>query len=74
RHKNVTYLSELLNTAILILNAMIKYRNVRSTYEKKLQWHRYIEKNYDWKIISKELYNKIVMISKAKKMNIEYGL
>ncbi|MGC8663999.1 MAG: glycosyltransferase [Thermoplasmata archaeon] len=67
----ITYIQD---TSEGILNAMIKYRNVRPTYEKKLQWHRYIEENYDWKIISKELYNKIVMISKAKKMNIEYGL
>ncbi|MGC8981985.1 MAG: glycosyltransferase family 4 protein [Minisyncoccia bacterium] len=52
-----------------ILNAMIKYRNFKPTYEKKLQWHKYMEENYDWKKISKELYKMIVMISNAKNKN-----
>ncbi|MGC8996016.1 MAG: hypothetical protein ACP5JT_04990 [Thermoplasmata archaeon] len=38
-----------------ILNAMIKYRNDKPTYEEKLQWYKYLEEHYDCETISKEL-------------------
>ena len=54
------------NTVDGILQAMIKYHGFKVLYEKKLEWHEFIKEHYDWKDISRRLYEKLMVIAKRK--------
>ena len=55
------------NTVDGILQAMIKYHGFKVPYEKKLEWHKFIKEHYDWKDISKRLYEKLIEIAELNK-------
>jgi len=55
------------NTVDGILQAMIKYHGFKVPYEKKLEWHKFIKEHYDWKDITKKLYEKMIKIAELNK-------
>ena len=54
------------NTVDGILRAMIKYHGFKVTYEKKLEWHEFIKEHYNWKNISRRLYERLKEIAEKR--------
>jgi len=54
------------NTVDGILQAMIKYHGFKVPYEKKLEWHEFIKEHYDWKDISRRLYERLKEIAESR--------
>jgi len=46
---------------------MIKYHGIKVPFDKKLEWHEFIRQHYDWKEISKRLYEKLIEIAELNK-------
>jgi len=55
------------NTVEGILQAMIKYHGFKVPYEKKLEWHEFIKEHYEWREITKRLYEKLKEIGEENK-------
>jgi glycosyltransferase involved in cell wall biosynthesis len=55
------------NTVDGILQGMIKYHGIKVPFDKKLEWHEFIRQHYDWKEISRILYEKLIEIAELNK-------
>jgi len=55
------------NTVDGILQAMIKYHGIKVPYDKKLEWHEFIRQHYDWKDLTRILYEKLIVIAELNK-------
>jgi glycosyltransferase involved in cell wall biosynthesis len=55
------------NTVDGILQAMIKYHGIKVPFDKKLEWHEFIRQHYEWKEISRRLYEKLIEIAELNK-------